>query len=120
MIVENPLSIVAVIDENYEVTFASPGLCDTIGYPYRELIGMDFRKVLTDEQREMIADRYIRRRRGENTPHQYGIDLIAKNGEIRSTIANISLATGPNGEKQSIVNMVDITDRKEINGETNQ
>ncbi len=113
MIVESPLSIVGVIGADYKVTFASQGLCDISRYPYRELIGRDFRDFLTDEQRELVSERYERRRKGEKVPDQYELDMIIKDGTKRSLIANFFLVTGPGGRMETVFNAVDITYRKE-------
>jgi PAS domain S-box-containing protein len=120
MIVESPLSVVGVLDDTYSLSFANQGFCDLVKYPHRKLIGMDFRQLLTDEKREMIVERYERRRQGESVPRQYEIDLVAKDGTIHSVIANIFLATGPEGKLQTVFNAVDITDRKQAQAKLSQ
>ncbi|MCB2211732.1 PAS domain S-box protein [bacterium] len=120
MIVENPLSVVMVVDEKFCITFASQGFCQILKSPYRNVIGTDFRDYLTDTQRETIAERYKARRRGEDVPKQYEIDVVATDGTISTILASIFLATGPDGNPQTVVNAVDITDRKQAQAEINQ
>ncbi len=117
MIVENPLSVVMVVDEKFCIAFASQGFCQILKRAYRNVIGSDFREFLTDAQREMIAERYKARRRGEDVPKQYEIDVVASDGTVSTILASIFLATGPEGNPQTVVNAVDITDRKRAQAE---
>ncbi|MFQ6109915.1 MAG: PAS domain S-box protein [Candidatus Aminicenantales bacterium] len=65
-IVENSHAGILIVDGAYKFVYVNDELCRIVGYPREEIIGQDFRKFLDEESRKLVAERYIKRQRGEN------------------------------------------------------
>ncbi|MBA7701307.1 hypothetical protein ES703_110042 [subsurface metagenome] len=67
-IVENSHGGILIVNDKYQFTYVNNVLCEMLGYSYNEIIGQDFRKFLDEESKRLVADRYIRRQKGEVVP----------------------------------------------------
>ena len=111
-IVENSHDGILIVNDNYKFTYVNNVLCEMLSYSYEEIIGQDFRNFLDEESVKLVADRYIRRQRGENVPPIYEFNIVRKNGEKRR-VEIISTATKElKGGVQTIAQILDITDKK--------
>ena len=100
-----------MIDDSYRFVYVNDEMMDLLGYTAEEMIGMDFRKVVAEEDLDMVADRYRRRQRGEDVPGRYELSVVRKNGEKRememtSTVIRYKDAVRSMGQ------LLDITHRK--------
>lgn len=86
--------------------------CERItGYSAKELIGTKWTNYVEQSSlQEMINYHYIRRQYSESAPKNYEVKLIHKNGSIHDAILDIGMIPGT---KQSIVSILDITERKQ-------
>jgi PAS domain S-box-containing protein len=119
-IVENALVGIYTIDNAYHLIYVNDELCKILGYSREQLNGMDFRKLLSDESRDIVADRYIRRQRGEEVPPRYELSIVRANGEIRHIEISVGIVRDRNGDSISIGQMFDITIRKQAEAEIRQ
>ena len=110
-IVENALEGIFTIDDAYRFVYVNEELCHIFGYDRDELTGMDFRDVLTDESRAIVADRYVRRQRGEDAPPRYELGVVLKNGEHRHAEMSVAVVRNAEGKPYTIGQLVDITER---------
>ena len=111
-IVENALAGIFIIDDAYHFVYVNDELCHILRYPSEELLGLDFRTVLTEESRALVADRYLRKQRGEETPSRYEFNIICRDGEIRVVEMNVTVVGDKTGKPRSMGQLIDITDRK--------
>jgi PAS domain S-box-containing protein len=111
-IVESALAGIFTIDNTYQVVYANDVLGEMLGYPGEQLLGMDFREVLSDESREMVAERYVRRQRGEDVPPRYELKIIHANGEVRDAEMSVTVVKDKDGNTLSMGQLVDVTERK--------
>jgi PAS domain S-box-containing protein len=115
-IVENSLAGIFTVDEAYKFIYANDELCRILGYSRENLLGLDFREVLTNDCRALVVDRYIRRQSGENVSSRYEIDVVRGDGKIRNVEMTIAVVTDASGLPRSMGQLVDITERKRTEG----
>ncbi len=82
-IVENSQAGIMILDDAYRFVYVNPQLRQMSGYSRKGLIGQDFRKFLDEESKQLVADRYIRRQRGEEVPPRYEFNIVRKGGQKR-------------------------------------
>ncbi len=111
-IVEYSHAGVLITDGDFHLTYANAQLAEISGYTVDELVGMDFRNLLTQESLAFVADYYTRRRRGENVPDRYDFTFVRKNGEVRDAQMSVSVVMDEQGELRTIAQVLDITERK--------
>lgn len=112
-LVENSPAGILLVDEHYRFVYVNEQLSNILGFSRDELVGMDFRKVLDDESREVTADRYVRRQRGEGAPTRYEIGIVRKDGRKRCLEMVATAVRNPDGTVQTIGQTLDITNRKQ-------
>ena len=91
----------------------NPAFASMIGYNVKEVIGMDFRKLIAPEDVEMVAERYRRRQAGEDITSKYEFKMLCKDGK---TLAEVLISIGIinfKGKVASIGTVHDITERKQ-------
>lgn len=112
-IVENALVGIFTVDNAYHFIYANDELCKILGYFDEQLLGMDFREVLSDASRDMVAERYVQRQRGEEVPSRYEMSIVRADGEIRDVEMSVTVIRDKNGSLLTMGQLVDITDRKQ-------
>jgi PAS domain S-box-containing protein len=116
-IVENSLAGIFTVDEAYHFIYANDELCRILQYARDELIGLDFRKVLTEDSYNLVTDRYVRRMRGEQLPSRYEFNVVRHDGDIRDVEMSVAVVKDPSGRPRTIGQLVDITERKQVEAE---
>ncbi len=113
-IAENSHAGILIVKGNYKFTYVNEILCQILGYSYNELIGQDFRNFLDKESKILVADRYIRRQKGEDVPSRYEFNVVRKDGEKRRVEIISTVTTELKGGITTIAQILDITERKRI------
>lgn len=116
-IVENALVGIFLIDDAYRFAYANDELGRILHYSIEELVGMDFRNVLSDESRALVADYYIRRRRGEQIPSRYELSIVRRDGQMRYGEMSATIVRDAAGRMHTMGQFVDITERKQAESE---
>ena len=119
-IVEHSHEGILLIDENYKIIYANDELSRMSDYSHDEIIGKDFRDFLDEESRPLVADRYLRRQRGEKVSPRYEFSIIRKDGVKRRVEISSDVIKDASGKIRTVVQLLDITERKkakEINHE---
>jgi PAS domain S-box-containing protein len=119
-VAENSVNAILVIDDKFRITYMNNEAERISGYSRKETINHDFRKYLSEESRSLVQERYLQRQRGEKIPPIYEFKIVRKDGqkidvEVKSEIMhcqNVKIAT--------VVQLVDITDRKKMEQERKQ
>ncbi len=111
-IVENTHDGILIVNDNYEFTYINNELSQILDYSYDEIIGQDFRNFLDEESKKLVADRYIRRQKGEKVPPRYEFNVVRKNGEKRRVEIISTVNTELEGGIKTIAQILDITERK--------
>jgi len=112
-IVENSQAGIMIMDDAYRFIYVNPQLCQMSGYSPNELIGQDFRQFLDEESRQLVADRYIRRQRGEEIPPRYEFNIVPKDGQKRRVEISSAIIKDSAGRVKTVAQILDITERKQ-------
>jgi len=104
-----------VVAEDATILMASQECLRVTGYSPGELVGTKWTDyVAPDSLEELLKYHKARREHPEKAPNQYEIKLVDKAGRTRTAILSVVLVPGTG---QSIVSMVDITERKRAEAE---
>jgi len=109
-LVENSRDGIVILQDGV-MKFVNTASLEIVGYTPEELLGIDFLKVVTPEDREMVIKRYADRMAGKEVPSIYEMALIRKDGitvpvEVNATFINYE------GRPADLVVIRDITERK--------
>lgn len=111
-IFENTGIAFMIIEEDMTISLINEEMEKTFGYLKEEVEGKrkwtEFVATKTDLERMKEYHR-IRRENPEVAPKQYDYRAIAKNGDIKDVLVNVSIIPG---SKKSIASFIDITGRK--------
>jgi PAS domain S-box-containing protein len=112
-IVENSQAGIMILDDAYQLIYVNPQICRMSGYSRKGLIGQDFRKFLDEESKQLVADRYIQRQRGEEVPPRYEFNIVRKDGQKRRVEISSAVIKDSAGKVRTVVQLLDITERKQ-------
>ncbi len=79
-LIENANDGICVAQDG-RIKFFNPKLQQMVGYDAERLMTMPFTSVIAEEDRALVVDRYVRRLRGEDVPHQYEFRFLTASGE---------------------------------------
>jgi len=111
-LVENSHSGIFIVADDFKFAYANDMFCTILGYPHSDVVGRDFRSVLDDESRSLVAERYLRRQRGEAVPSRYEFNIVRKNGEKRRVEISSTVVMDSAGKPRTLAQLLDITERK--------
>ena len=111
-VVETSCAGIYKSDNDFQFSYVNDKFCEMSGYSRDELMGMDLRRLLAPESLPTVADRYTKRRRGEDVPSWYEFTGVRKDGEKiffeTSTVAVPDIS----GKATTMGQIIDITGRK--------
>jgi len=113
-IVENSHAGILIVNDAYCFTYVNDELCRILDHPREEIIGHDFREFLDDESREIVANRYLRRQRGEKVESRYEFNVVKKSGEKRRVEISSTVIKDSAGKNVTMAQILDITERKNV------
>jgi len=116
-IVENSHIGIFVIDNHFKVVYANNELVNIIGYTLDEIVGSDFRDYLSDENKDVIADRYVRRQKGEALENRYEVEFYRKDGTQKTVEISVAVTQSIADHVLTVVQIFDISERKRIEAE---
>jgi PAS domain S-box-containing protein len=105
-----------VIYRDDKFVYANPAAETISGYTHAEFLAMKFSQIVHAEHLDLVRERAIARRQGEDVPAQYEFKIVRKNGEERWLLATAGLiAYGQ--EPATIAALFDITEHKQAEDE---
>ncbi|NQU08710.1 MAG: PAS domain S-box protein, partial [Candidatus Abyssubacteria bacterium] len=81
VLVENANEAILVAQDD-RLKFVNPRTVELTGYSEDELLSKSFVEFVHPDDRETVMERYLRKLKGEETPHSYSFRIIAKDGGI--------------------------------------
>jgi len=111
-VVENSHAGILIVGGDYRLIYANDEFRRILGYEHEEIVGRDFREFFDEEAKQLVADRYVRRQRGEDVPPCYESTIVRKDGEKRGVELHVALIRDSVGNVQTIGQILDITERK--------
>ena len=113
-VVENSLAGIFIVDDRFQFLYTNDQFLEMVGYPRQEVIGQNFQVFLDDESRQLVADRYVRRQRGEDVPPRYEFNIVRKGGEKRRVeISSVTMKDSA-GRMRTLAQLTDVTERNEM------
>jgi PAS domain S-box-containing protein len=112
-IVENSQVGIMILDDAYRFLYVNDEVCRISGYSREEVMGQDFRQFLDEESKQLVAERYIRRQRGEKAPPRYEFNIVNKDGQKRRVEISSSVIRDSAGAVKTVAQILDITERRE-------
>jgi len=113
-VVEGAHDGICVIGMDNRLRYVNQRMEEIFGYPEKNLIGMDFRDLITEESRRFIEERTIRRQRGEKLSPIFELNVVRKDGEVRNIEINAKVLKAQEAEINYIVFVRDITEKKRL------
>lgn len=119
-IVENSHAGIFMLDNSYRFVYVNKQFCEMSGYSSQQIIGCDFRKLLDEESKKLVVERYKKRQKGEEVPAKYEFNAIRKNNAKRRMEIISTAIVGPDGTPHTISQVLDITERKQLEAQLQQ
>ena len=111
VLAENAGEAILVVQDDV-VKFTNPKGVKLSGYSAEELASRPFAKFIYPDDLHMVADRYLRRLRGEPVPQTYDFRIIRKDGDVRWGELN-AVPISWEDRPAVLCFMSDITERKQ-------
>ena len=105
---------VIIVGDDYGLSYVNDMLAEITGYSREELMVMDFRTLLDEEDRKRVAEQCARMKRDEETPSRFELKGIRKDGEIRNVDIDSRVVKDSRGKKNTIAFVRDLTEKKRI------
>ena len=104
-----------IVEEDTTILTANNECLNLTGYTSSELIGQKWTNYAAQESlQEMLSNHQLRLKNPKLAPRKYDVKLLNSKGEKRDAVLNINMIPGT---KQSVVSMLDITERKQAEKE---
>lgn len=113
-IFENTGTAIIIINEDTTIALSNSEVEKMFGYKIDELKGMSWTKFVVKEDIERLLEYKRLRRINNSAPRSYETKIVDKHGNIRHIHINAALIPET---KQTLVSIIDITDRKKIEDE---
>ena len=123
-IVENSHDGIAIVNGNYQITYANDQLSNILGYPKEEIVGQDFRKFLANECKALFTNRklctQVRLHEGEDkVVSEYKLKIVRKDCEEREIEVRAVTIRDARSRIRTIAQVLDITERVKLEMERN-
>ncbi len=112
-VVQNAQAGIFIVDDTYKFIYTNDELLRIVGYPREDVIGESFMKFLDDESKALVADRYVRRQRGEDVPSRYEFNVVRKDGEKRRVEISSTAIRDAKGRVRTLAQLLDVTERRQ-------
>ncbi|MBF0303375.1 MAG: PAS domain S-box protein [Desulfamplus sp.] len=113
-VVEKSLVGIAIVNDSFLYTYVNEEFCTMTGYTENEIVGQNFTFLLSEESKELAAQRYRLRQKGEDVPSHYEFSFVQKNGEKRIGEVRSAIYMDSSGRVNSIIQTIDITERRKM------
>ncbi len=112
VLVENANDAICVAQDGV-IKFFNPKLQQMLGYDAERLAVIPFTDVIAPEDRALVVDRYVRRLRGEDIPHQYEFRFLTASGDLLWIEIN-SVMIDWQGRPASLCFFRDVNEQKKV------
>ncbi len=113
-ILNNGHSAVVIVDNDFKFEYVSRRAGERIfGSSVDAVIGHDFREWMSDDVAKLVGERFLKRLGGDAIPAEYPIKIFRQDGDVRTVNIRVALVNGLNGQKKTLVHVLDITEQKQ-------
>ncbi|MEM3420820.1 MAG: PAS domain S-box protein [Candidatus Hadarchaeum sp.] len=114
-IFETAGTAMAIVEEDMTISMVNRRAEDLFGYSKEEIEGKSWTEFVPEEDLEKLKEYHLLRRRDPSAvPGSYELRLLDRFGSAKVVLLNISLIPGT---KRSVVSIMDITERKQVEEE---
>ncbi|HDZ46989.1 hypothetical protein LCGC14_0155220 [marine sediment metagenome] len=93
----------------------NPAYCEFYGYREEEVLGQHFTLVVPEAHRDQLSALHDEFMEGKETHElRQEWDVLTKNGELRTIIAEAARIEGEDGQSRKVTFIIDITQRKQL------
>ncbi len=110
-IVENSQAAIFIMDEIFRILYANGEAVRISGFPREEIVDRNFLTFVDDKSMPLTRYYHNCRQRGEYCPSRYEFVFVRKDGERRSVECRASLINNPRGKPETVLQLLDITER---------
>jgi PAS domain S-box-containing protein len=110
--IDNTHDGIVIIGEDGKFEYVNREACRIFGGTEEDLVGLDFRKKLVEEDKELVSKRFALRREGVELPSVYRFRVERKNGTPASVETRVELAKDDEGNVKTIGHVLDVTERE--------
>jgi len=115
-VVENAREAIYVAVDGV-IKFANSRAGEISGYSLEEISSRPFTEFIHPDDRDLVADRYLRRLQGEDLPHTYSFRILDKAGNLR-WVELTAVVINWEGKPATLNFLTDITTRKQLEERT--
>ncbi len=101
---------IAIVGDDYKIEYANEKCCQIFAGELKDIVGHDFREFMKEDMAKLVAERYERRRKGEDVPSVYPMEIFRKDGVMRTLEGRTSMVIGPDEKPKIIAHIFDITE----------
>jgi PAS domain S-box-containing protein len=110
-IYQNAVEGIGYVDREENIVFANKAFADIVGYEPEQLVGMNLRELVDDENWARVESETKRRQRGQSS--RYEIDFRRRDGTSRNALVSAAPLFDRNGQFAGTVSIVlDTAERK--------
>ncbi len=113
-VVENTLDGVLVMGEDHRLTYVNERLATLLNYERGELIGVEFLNFLDERGQKLLKERDHLRKKGHEIPSHYEVNILRKDGEVRTVEVNATPISDGQGNSSQIAFVKDITEKRKM------
>ncbi len=111
---------IIVFDEDYQIGFANTVASDLTGYPKERLLGMDFRKLLSERDIGYLYQMHSEVGADESKRVCTEMEVLTEGGRKRDAEVCITIAKKEKDEMETYAYLRDITERKRMEKEVRE
>ncbi|MEM3579582.1 MAG: GAF domain-containing protein, partial [Candidatus Bathyarchaeia archaeon] len=120
-VVESSHDGIAIVDENFRITYANDVLAKILGCPKDEILGKDFRKFLADESRTLFLNSKLleqaKRQKEKLFSSKYELKIRGKDGGEKIVEVKAATIRDAQGRTRTIAQVLDVTQRRKLEEE---
>ena len=110
---------ILVIDDLFRIVFANQVSCIIFGWPVEQLIGRDFREFLSEESKQTVTDRSLRRDGDEPEDDNFEVIVVDAHRFTKRMFIKSAKISSWAGKAKTIIQILDLSDLQQgmiING----
>lgn len=115
-LVENAGEVVLVAQDT-KLKFINPKVRDVLGYKPEEMLGKPFVDFIHPDDRNMVAENYMKRLEGESAPNNYSFRILERSGGIK-WVEISAVKVQWEGKPATLNFLTDITEHKKAEEQT--
>jgi len=111
LVVEHSPAGILLVDDDFQIIYANPKVCQILGRHPDEVIGARFTDFMHPDSAGSVVDRYLRRQEGEDIPSSYEMWILRADNSPRLLVISAAAFHTSGGAARTVAQLLDITAR---------